>query len=217
MKELRYTLSSEGSSDQALLPILSWLLRQHTVEYAIQAQWADLRRLPRPPHGLPEKIELSLKLYPCNLVFIHRDADRLPHSDRVAEIRDTINQLDSLDLPPVVCVVPVRMQEAWLLFNETALRHAVGNPNGNQRLEMPPIKRLETLPNPKDVLYELLREASGLRGRRRRNFPVNTVARRVAEFIDNFSPLRALPAFNALEDEIRGTIKDQGWSIPDIE
>ena len=56
MKEIRYTLLSDGSSDKALLPILSWLLYQHCPEYAIQSQWADLGRLPKPPKQLPEKI-----------------------------------------------------------------------------------------------------------------------------------------------------------------
>ena len=29
MQELRYTLLADGSSDRALLPILTWLLRQY--------------------------------------------------------------------------------------------------------------------------------------------------------------------------------------------
>lgn len=35
MNEIRYTLLSDGSSDKALLPILTWLLRLHGVECAI--------------------------------------------------------------------------------------------------------------------------------------------------------------------------------------
>ncbi|MEH2437636.1 MAG: hypothetical protein V7K25_25980 [Nostoc sp.] len=42
MKELCYTLLSDGSSDKALMPILTWLLREHQVECAIQSNWADL-------------------------------------------------------------------------------------------------------------------------------------------------------------------------------
>ncbi len=52
MRELRYTLVSDGSSDRALLPILSWLLQEHRVLCPIQAEWADLRLLPHPPKGL---------------------------------------------------------------------------------------------------------------------------------------------------------------------
>jgi hypothetical protein len=38
MRELRYTLLSDGSSDRALLPVLTWLLHEHTFEFAIQSE-----------------------------------------------------------------------------------------------------------------------------------------------------------------------------------
>lgn len=42
MRDLRYTLVADGSSDVALLPILTWLLRRNGVALSIQATWADL-------------------------------------------------------------------------------------------------------------------------------------------------------------------------------
>ena len=50
----------------------------------------------------------------------------LPFSDRKAEVQAAIATLDK----PAICVIPVRMQEAWLLFDEIAIRHAAGNPHG---------------------------------------------------------------------------------------
>ncbi|NUM37052.1 MAG: hypothetical protein HUU50_21125 [Candidatus Brocadiae bacterium] len=64
MKELRYTLVSDGVSDKMLLPILTWLLRNHEINCAIQAAWADFRWLRKPPTTLAEKIQISLELYP---------------------------------------------------------------------------------------------------------------------------------------------------------
>ena len=52
----------------------------------------------------------------------------------------------------VVCVVPVRMQEAWLLIDEAALRRAAGDPNGTQPLAMPDVQRLEELADPKQLI-----------------------------------------------------------------
>ena len=49
MKELSYTLLSDGSSDKALMPILTWLLRGYLPNWAIQPEWADLSRLPKRP------------------------------------------------------------------------------------------------------------------------------------------------------------------------
>src|SRR6266511_2363362 len=150
MRELRLTLLSDGSSDRALLPLLVWLLRQHHVESAIQTAWADLRRLPRPPRGLPQRIQQALELYPCDLLFVHRDAERLAHSARIAEIQRGVELATKQGpLPSVVRVVPVRMQEAWLLFDEAVIRTAAGNPNGRQPLELPRLRGcLETPPMP---------------------------------------------------------------------
>jgi hypothetical protein len=98
------------------------------------------------------------------------------------------------------------MQETWLLFNENAIRSAAGNRNGSMQLTIPPLSELETLPNPKDHLHNLLRQASGLHGRRLENFNVRNQVRRVTDFINDYSPLRELSAFLALENDIKHTI-----------
>lgn len=214
MKELRYTLLTEGSSDRALLPLLTWLLREHGVILPIQPEWADLRRLPKPPKELSERIKWSIELYPCDLLFVHRDAETAPLVSRIEEIHKALELLaDTIhwnrDL--TVCVIPIRMQEAWLLLDETAIRAAAGNPNGCQPLELPSVKDLEQLPNPKVILFDLLRQASELHGRRLRSFRVSERVQRVAEFINDFTPLRTLSAFVALEEEVEQVVRQQGW------
>lgn len=78
MSDLRYTLLCDGGSDRTLLPILEWLLREHHVSYALQPVWADLGRLPRPPKSLSDRISDTIALYPCDLLFVHRDAEKAP-------------------------------------------------------------------------------------------------------------------------------------------
>jgi hypothetical protein len=90
MKELSYTLLSDGTSDRAFLPLLTWLLHQRVGGCAIQAQWADLGRLPRPPKRLVERIQGSLELYPCDLLCVHRDAEAVPRHQRAEEIRSAL-------------------------------------------------------------------------------------------------------------------------------
>lgn len=212
MMELRYTLLSDGSSDRALIPILNWLLQTHLNNWAIQSQWADLRRLDRSLRNTFEKrIKLSMELYPCKLLFIHRDAEREPYETRVSEIRKAVTQVASIVSVPTICVVPVHMTEAWLLFDSIALRKAASNPNGRITLQLPDIRRLEHEPDPKNVLYGLLRQASGLPSGRLRRFSVSDRTHRVAELIGDFSSLRVLPAFIALESEIETVIEKQGW------
>jgi antitoxin component of MazEF toxin-antitoxin module len=44
---LRFALISEGSSDQALLPILAWVVRQHLpASTPVEQSWVDAARLP---------------------------------------------------------------------------------------------------------------------------------------------------------------------------
>ena len=201
MNELVYTLHSDGSSDRRLMPILDWLLRANSVECAIHGQWADLRFVRLPPREPAERIRKAASLYPCELLFVHRDAEREPYAARHAEIMATLRRTTFDGNPPAaVCVIPVRMQEAWLLFDEPAIRHAAGNPAGVMPLKLPALKQCERLPDPKSTLYGLLREASGKSGRRREKLDVHYLAHRVPEWIEDFGPLRALPAFAQLED-----------------
>lgn len=199
MGELRYTLVADGPTDDALLPMLNWLLAEHLPEWSIQAQHADWWRLPQRRQGLREHLEKGLELYPCDLLFVHRDAEREPLENRVDEITRAV--LELRNWPRYVCVVPVRMTEAWFLFNEAAIRRAAGNPNGRQELDLPPLRKVEELPDPKRTLRQLLELASGLKGRRLHN--LKATPRRVADFIDDFSPLRTLPASQRVEMEIQ--------------
>ncbi len=213
MLELRYSLVSDGSSDAALLPILSWLLHECGVKRAVQPSLADLRRLPHPPTSLENRIRLALELYPCDLLFVHRDAERQPLHQRETEIRSALDAFGSNFAPPWVCVIPVRMTEAWLLIDEAAIRHAAGNRSGRQPLEIPGLLQLENLPDPKAILHELLRQASGLQGRRLRQFRVTQSALRVSALATDFSSLRQLSAFQVLEADLKDTVQRAGWTV----
>ena len=204
MQELRFTLVADGSSDRAILPVLVWLLREHFAGIPVQPEFADLRRLPNPPRALSSRIDRSIELYPCDLLFVHRDAERESIDQREREIRESLAKSAMERTTPVVRVIPVRMQEAWLLIDESALRRAAGNPKGREPLEMPDPKRLEDLPDPKQTLHELLRQASGLQGRRLKRFgrDVGSRVHRVAEQIDDFSLLRELTAFRQVERQV---------------
>jgi hypothetical protein len=95
------------------------------------------------------------------------------------------------------------MQEAWLLFDNAALRQAAGNPHGSIPLTLPHLSAVERIPDPKAVLYDLLCTASEWRGRRLKHFKPSRYARLVSEQIADFSPLRALSAFRRLETDVK--------------
>lgn len=213
MTSIRLTLLSDGPSDRALIPIITWALRALVVERAIESDWADLSRFGKPPKGLSERMRLCLEFFPCDLLCVHRDAEREPRETRVREIRAAWGGLSDVARPPALCVVPIRMSEAWLLFDQAALRRAAGDPNGKQSLALPRPTDVEQLPDPKSHLRQVMREASGLPGRRRHSINLSEYGRRVAELTDDFSPLRSLSAFTALEEELRQIVKAHGWSV----
>jgi hypothetical protein len=107
------------------------------------------------------------------------------------------------------------MQEAWLLFDDAAIRRAAGNPNGREALKLPDLRRVENLPDPKADLYNLIRTASGLTGRRLKRLKVRELsskASQVSGYIENFAPLRTLPAFQLLETDLKAVVNEQGWN-----
>lgn len=212
--ELKYTLLSDGSSDKVLLPIITWLLRQYLPDIALQPTWADLGHIRLPPAPkLWMKIQHAIFAYPCDLLFIHRDAENAHPSERINEINKNLSRLTQA-IPPVICVIPIRMQEAWLLFDKYEIKLAAGNPNSNQDLsQIPRLNEVETLPNPKELLHDALRNASGLKGRRKKDFNPRKAVHRLADSIEDFSSLRQLSAFNDFEHSLQQIMIEQRWII----
>jgi hypothetical protein len=140
-------------------------------------------------------------------LFIHRDSEGQDLANRIGEIEAAVGAVDIDPGIMVVGIVPIRMQEAWLLFDERAIRRAAGNPNGRQVLRLPPIKRIEALPDPKKVLYDLLREASGLKGRRLSRFSASKCAPQVSSFTEDFGALRSLSGFAYFEANLREQVQ----------
>jgi hypothetical protein len=206
MKEIRYTLITDGSSDRALMPILTWLLIELGVNIPIQPTWADFRRLHNPPKKLEDRIQKAIALYPCDLLFVHRDAEKESRQKRVSEIHQAVNLIKEDVTFPVVCVIPVKMTEAWLLIDEKAIREAAGNPKGTQILNLPKPSKTEELSDPKETLKGLLETAHGHSSRKPQKF--STARARIADLIDDFQLLKQLPAFIALESELKQTLSE---------
>ena len=156
---------------------------------------------------------MTIDFYQCDFLFVHRDAETISLNDRMVEISAAVEQArKSTRLPPCVGVVPVRMTEAWLLFDTDAIREAAGNPNGTICLELPMLTRLEDVPDPKTILHNLILEAAELGTHRKRRFKVKRAVQRIPEYIEDFSPLRKLNAFLHLEKRVKETIESQRWN-----
>jgi hypothetical protein len=209
MEPFRYTLLGDGSSDRCLLPILGWVLGQipGLTGRGLVPQVADLRGVEPPLRDLSARIRAAFQQQPCEILFVHRDAERATLEGRVTEIREAA---ESAEIPAYVPVVPIRMTEAWLLIEEGAIRRAADNPNGKAVLGLPPLLKLERERDPKDLLCECLKLASEKRGRRLEQFERDLHRRvhRVAALIRDFTPLRQLPAFAHMESATSQVIQE---------
>jgi hypothetical protein len=198
------SLLTDGPSDRVLIPLLEWLVSSMTPT-PFSIQWVDLRgrRARSRPSGLRDRVNEALRLFPCDVLFVHRDAEAQPAEWRHEEIAAATPAHQQH-----VAVVPVRMQEAWLLHDERALRKAVGRTSGRERLGLPTLSRIEGLPDPKSTLNAALLTAAAVTGRRRRAFDTGATARRLAGLIEDWSPLRRLPAFVRLESDTRNALSE---------
>ncbi|MFM7464010.1 MAG: hypothetical protein ACKO28_00780 [Cyanobium sp.] len=211
MLTLRYTLLGDGSSDRVLQPILNWLLKDLGVEGPIQGEWADLGTVKT--NALSGRVMRALNLFPCDLLFIHRDAENHSRQMRLKEVQSAVQRCSQSSSglgTNFIPVIPIRMTEAWLMISEAALRAAAMNRNGTIPLVMPPIEKLEHLPDPKQILHELLRKASEKRGRRLKEFNPGQVVHQIPQEIKDFSALRQLLSFRDLEADLRSWLKQEG-------
>ena len=79
-------------------------------------------------------------------------------------------------------------------------------------MRLPPVSKLESLSRSKDFLEEVLWKAKGHKPHRRHRFSPGEAKHRLAELISDFSQLRSLSAFAALEQDIRTAIRQYGWN-----
>jgi hypothetical protein len=191
------------------MPIIDWVLGQlpHIASDGFIPSFADPRSLRTsgddhdPP--LTRNVRAAVNLFPCDVLFVHRDAELLPWDRRIEEIHQHVMRVVGTYVP----IVPVRMTEAWLLISSNAIRKAADNPNGRIPLDLPRIPRLDQLPDPKSTLNELLARASEKRGRRldklKRPSELAWRRYRVAQLIGDFAPLRAITAFQRFEETTR--------------
>ena len=200
---VRFLFVCEGSSDSAFASHIGRLLVESGEDDPQAITWIHGRHL-------VDKIRLGLRYSGgCDLLFVHRDSDSPVETDsagserRRREIEKAISELGHAGI--WVSVVPVRMTEAWLLTDESAIRKVVGRPHGNEPLGLPPLNHLETVGNPKCVLFSALLAASGASGRRLRRVQRDLfqLRRLLLEDLPVGGLLEQVPSWVRFRDDLR--------------
>ena len=220
---LRYTLLAEGTSDRALLPIITLTLRANVAATVSldEPTIVDQQRLPlRIKQDRGAWLRSAVAEYPCDLLFVHRDADKdddtAADAGRPKRMSEIAGWTEQATLPKgsgvtIVPVIPVRMTETWLLVDEPAIRAAASNAHGTSPLNLPLLRTLERRRDVKSVLDQALKAASGLRpGRLKKSFDLYKHRGRIA--VTDLSRLRQLPAFRAFETDVAQAVARRGWA-----
>jgi hypothetical protein len=194
--EIRFLLICDGSSDIGLGNHIQHLLLQNG---ATEVNWTSSHSGGR----LTEKIRLALsEANNPEMLFVHRDAERVDPVERHEEIRCAIA---AAEYPgPWAGIVPRRMTEAWLLLDDPAMRRVVGRPRGTEPLDLPFPRDVERLPDPKERLREALLAASSPRGLRRRkqfNSAWAVYRNRLLENLPIGGPLEQVPSWVRFRDD----------------
>ncbi|MCU0338416.1 MAG: DUF4276 family protein [Spirosomaceae bacterium] len=200
MERKNYVLISDGSSDRCLLPIIDYWLSKYFPEVIFQGENAVFRT--SQPKTLADKIKEAIVQYEPDWIFVHRDAEKEnePLQKRAKEIEEAVGKVQPVQT--IVKIIPIRMTEAWLLIDEKAIRRAAGNPNGKVRLEIPKVSQLEQIANPKELLSQLLRQASELSGRSLAKLNVDKARHLVAEHTQNYELLSQLSAVKHFQRQL---------------
>lgn len=207
MKKIRYTLIADGSSDKILMQIINWILNDLYPDVPNEGVFADFGSLPNIPKTIKEKVAESQEYYPFDILFYHRDAEDTDSTILQTRINEIRKAIPTDIFSRIICIVPIKMMETWLLIDENALKKAAGNRNYKGEIILPSIKKLEKEKEPKILLHNLLREVSNLKGRNLKKFNVHQAVHLVAENIEDFSPLRDLEAFKVFEKEVKNVMK----------
>lgn len=203
---LRVLFLAEGSSDSGLIPQIERVAVETQVEVAVTNP--DLARLPKPPgRTVADKLRAVLAIDGTyDLILIHRDADGDGRDARLTEIVDAVNS--NAPGTPHAAIIPVRMTEAWLLVDETEIRVVSGNPNGTAKLDLPPVNRVESVPDPKSMLKEKLALASGLTGRKLQKFNVRFPQNRrlLLERMNHEGHITRIPSWCAFVSDLQAAL-----------
>lgn len=208
MHRLEFALVSEGPSERHLISLLEELCVRSGASETL-GRWPDLRSAGG--KSVAAQVREALRLEPhIQILFVHRDADGPSSSQRRREIAESIH--DAPPPPSVVPIVPIQEIEAWLLADESALREVVGNPKGRAPLSLPGVGQIESRANPKELLEQVLLEASEKRGRQlkrvRRRF--GALRATLLQRLDPDGPVSQLSSWQALIHDIARAIREFG-------
>jgi hypothetical protein len=205
---IRFALIAEGGTEKPLVRVVDELCRR-AGGTDVTGLWAnEFLARHATGKGLATQIQKLLEHQTeINLLFVHKDADA---ADDAHVRRELEFKISSLACPRTVSIVPIQETEAWLLTDAEALRTVTGNPRGANSLELPKLKHIERLANPKEKLRDALIKAAKP-GRQQQLIRSNDktfgkLRRTLLEQLDIDGPVNQLSAWTKLVRDINEAV-----------
>ncbi|MBF8792230.1 DUF4276 family protein [Pseudomonas monteilii] len=202
--KINFVLIGEGSSDLRLVEhIESILVGEGFTEVNGEAPDFSVFKN-KIGCSVGEKLQAIVSHYPsADVIFVHRDADRAGIDERVREIFEAIP--NCIRHHKVIPVVPVTMLETWLLADAEAIKRVAGNRGYRGDLpNVPALRALENVRDPKALLLQTLCEVSGTTGARLTKFKkrFGEMRARLTFDLDPDGPVSDLESYKVFRREI---------------
>ncbi len=221
MPALVTALYAEGHSDERFLPVLI----QRTAEQILSQHGLSIVDVFEPAivgHSvkLPTRQECILAVAQhsvgYHLLVVHADADHpsreLAYSDRFLPGLNLVQAPGSNACQRLVPIIPVQSTEAWMLADGEALVQVIGTDLSAAALGLPVrAHQVESDPDPKRSLNEVVRRALADRPRRRRRFTLRSIHEPLARQV-RLSVLDQVPSYQQFAADLRQALVELNFA-----
>jgi hypothetical protein len=212
MQTVVLALVAEGATDERFLPVIIQRTVQHIVagrgRTVVDVLEPQLVRIDPQVSGQAERILAAAReTAGYHALVIHADADH-PTRERAwtERIAPGVARVRAAGINHhLVPLIPVQMTEAWLLADPEALRQIIGTSmTANELRLLARAHQVESDPDPKQTLNELVRRATAHR-RRRRPVRVGDLFAPLARTI-HLERLQGVPAYRQFVADISSVL-----------
>jgi hypothetical protein len=208
-------LLTEGTTDSRFLASLV----RRTFEHIAFECWGDVEILDlvilrgKKDKFVEEVMAASvtgLEEHGITVLCVHADADsdtdHTVYSHKIEPAKKALNDSARPRCTNLVPIVPVHMQEAWLLADIALLKKQIGT--GMHDAELGIDKKPESIPDPKQIIEEAIRIArQELTKRRRHDLQIGDLYQLIGQSI-SLMALQDLPSYKKFEEHVRCALRE---------
>ena len=152
----------------------------------------------------------GLQEHGVTVLCVHTDADsetdENAYKHKIEPAKRSLKESTKILCANLVPIVPVHMQEAWLLADLALLKRQIGTDKNDAELGLD--KKPETISDPKRAITEAIRIArEGLTRRRRDNLKIGDLYQPIGQSI-SLASLQKLPSYKKFEEHVRDAFRE---------